>query len=110
SSGTRTPAARTILAGAERCDAVFAANDMMAIGCLHTLRAAGVRVPEDIAIVGFDDVPLARYLDLTTVRVEIAEIGARAVSRLVDLLDGVGDAGNELHLPELVLRGTTNGG
>lgn len=101
-------AARAILASGEPCDAVFAANDMMAIGCLHTLRQAGKRVPEDLAVAGFDDVPLARYLALTTIQVRIAEIGARAVSRLIDMLEGK-DPGApiELHAPELVARATT---
>ncbi|WP_213980831.1 LacI family DNA-binding transcriptional regulator [Sphingomonas sp. dw_22] len=105
---TGTAAARTILASAEPCDAVFAANDMMALGCLHALRAAGKQVPGDIAVAGFDDVPLARYMALTTVRVRIAEIGARAVARLIDLLDGR-DTGepSEIHVPELVARATT---
>ena len=58
-------------------------------------------------IAGFDDVPLARYLDLTTVRVAIAEIGARAVARLIDLVEGHGEEGGEVHLPKLVVRGTT---
>jgi LacI family transcriptional regulator len=101
-------AARQILASDLPCDAVFAANDMMAIGCLHTLRQAGKRVPEDIAVAGFDDVPLARYLALTTVQVRIAEIGARAVSRLIDMLEGKGaGAPVELHQPELIARATT---
>ncbi|NIJ20893.1 LacI family transcriptional regulator [Sphingomonas naasensis] len=101
-------AARQILASHEPCDAVFAANDMMAIGCLHTLRQAGKRVPEDIAVAGFDDVPLARYLALTTIEVRIAEIGARAVSRLVDMLEGKGPGGGvELYAPELIARATT---
>lgn len=101
-------AARRILASAEPCDAVFAANDMMALGCLHALRSAGKQVPGDIAVAGFDDVPLARYMALTTVRVRIAEIGARAVARLIDLLDGR-DTGaqNEMHVPELIVRATT---
>jgi len=101
-------AARRILSGEFACDAVFAANDMMAIGCLHMLRNGGRRVPEDVAVAGFDDVPLARYLALTTMRVNIAEIGARAVARLIDLLEGK-DAGvsSEMHTPELVARATT---
>jgi LacI family transcriptional regulator len=101
-------AARQILAGSTPCDAVFAANDMMAIGCLHALRSAGKRVPEDIAVSGFDDVPLARYLALTTIQVRIAEIGARAVGRLIDMIEGKG-AGEPLELqePELVARATT---
>ena len=64
---------------AERPDAVFAANDMMALGCLFAFNQAGLRVPEDIALVGFDDIPLARYVHppLTTMRVNIAELGGR---------------------------------
>ena len=105
---TGEAAARAILKSGELCDAVFAANDMMAIGCLHTLRQAGKRVPEDIAIAGFDDVPLARYLALTTIEVRIAEIGARAVSRLIDMLEGKGPgAPIELLEPRLIARATT---
>ncbi|TFI57835.1 LacI family transcriptional regulator [Sphingomonas parva] len=101
-------AAQEILEGDAPIDAVFAANDMMAIGCLHALRAGGKRVPEDIGVTGFDDVPLARYLDLTTMRVRIADIGARAVARLVDMLDGQGPGdGTELQAPELMARSTT---
>ncbi|MDP5280291.1 LacI family DNA-binding transcriptional regulator [Sphingomonas sp. DG1-23] len=101
-------AARAILASGAPCDAVFAANDMMAIGCLHALRQAGKSVPEDLAVAGFDDVPLARYLALTTIQVRIAEIGARAVSRLVDMLEGKGPgAPTELHAPHLIARATT---
>lgn len=101
-------AAREILTSDEPCDAVFAANDMMAIGCLHTLRQAGKSVPEDIAVAGFDDVPLARYLALTTMEVRIAEIGARAISRLIDMLEGKGPgAPIELHEPALIARATT---
>ena len=69
-------------------DAVFAANDAMAFGCLAAFGEAGLRVPEDIALAGFDDIPIARYTSppLTTVRVSIAELGARAMSRLVKLM------------------------
>ncbi len=101
-------AARAILASDTLCDGVFAANDMMALGCLHALRAAGKRVPEDVAIGGFDDVPLARYLALSTVRVDIAEMGARAVARLIDMLEGKDQVrANEVHVPALVARATT---
>ena len=77
-------AGREILAQARRPDAVFAANDMMAIGCLYALTEAGLTVPKDIALAGFDDIPTARYVSppLTTVRVKIAELGSRALHRL----------------------------
>lgn len=100
-------AAAAILAQPGRFDAIFAANDMMAIGCLQALKAAGVQVPADVAVAGFDDIPLARYLGLTTVRVRIAELGEQAVSRLIDLLSNRGSETSELHHPELVVRETT---
>jgi LacI family transcriptional regulator len=73
-----------ILALAQRPTAVFAANDMMAIGCLFALKEAGVQVPREIALTGFDDIPMARFVlpPLTTVRVRIAELGAMALERL----------------------------
>lgn len=75
-----------VLAAAERPTAVFAANDSMAIGALSALRDAGVRVPEQMALVGFDDIPIARFLDppLTTVKVPIAELGRRGLQILLE--------------------------
>ncbi|MGQ0702975.1 MAG: LacI family DNA-binding transcriptional regulator [Gemmatimonadales bacterium] len=69
--------------------AIFAANDSMAIGALSALRDAGQRVPEDVAIAGFDDIPMARYLDppLTSVHVDTAALGARAATGLLDMLN-----------------------
>jgi LacI family transcriptional regulator len=69
-----------------RPDAVFAANDMMALGCLFALNQSGVRVPDEVALAGFDDIPLARYVHpaLTTMRVDIPELGARAMRMLLD--------------------------
>lgn len=88
-------------------DAVFAANDMMALGAIQALRRAERRVPEDVAVAGFDDVPLARLLGLTTVSVRIADLGRRTLERLVATLEGDGGRGDELHAPELVIRSTT---
>ncbi len=78
-------AGRALLSGKDRPDAVFAANDMMAIGCLSAFNEAGVRVPEEIALAGFDDIPIARYMHppLTTVRVQISELGHVALERLM---------------------------
>lgn len=96
-----------LLAGGVQFDAVVAGNDNMAIGAIEALRAAGQRIPEDVAVAGFDDIPLARHLNITTVRVRIAELGERALKRLLDgLADGNG-SGDELHAPELVVRQTT---
>jgi len=73
-----------LLAQKERPQAVFAANDIMAVGCLIALNEAGVRVPQDIALAGFDDIPIARFVapPLTTVRVRIADLGRNAVETL----------------------------
>ena len=79
-------AGQALLALDTRPDAVFAANDTMAIACLYALGRGGVRTPDEIAVVGFDDIPLARYVHpaLTTMRVDIAELGARALRVLLD--------------------------
>ena len=75
-----------LLAVAGPPTAVFAANDAMAIGALSALRHAGHRVPEDIALGGFDDIPMARYMTpaLTSVHVDISALGARAATRLFE--------------------------
>ena len=96
-----------LLAAGAEFDAVFAANDNMAIGALEALRAAGKSVPGEIAVAGFDDIPLARHLEITTVRVRIAELGERALQRLVDGFTNE-CGGDELHAPELVIRLTTD--
>lgn len=88
-------------------DGVFAANDDMAIGALQALRAAGRSVPGQVAVAGFDDIPLARHLELTTVNVRIADLGHLALTRLVAVCDGSGGLGDVLASPELVVRSST---
>lgn len=82
-------AAQEIIAARELPEAVFCANDQMAIGFLQAMREHGLRAPQDIALVGFDDIPVARYLQppLTTVRVSRTDWGAQAVTRLIDFLE-----------------------
>ena len=87
-------------------DAVFAASDLMAAGALRALRAAGRRVPEDVAVVGFEDSAVARYAQppLTTVRQPIEEMGRQATRLLLAQVSG--EAGG-MHLildTELVVR------
>jgi LacI family transcriptional regulator len=103
-----------ICAAKERPDAIFAANDMMALGCLFALTEQGVAVPDAIALAGFDDIPIARFVTppLTTVRVRIADLGRRAFERLAELIaDGDdGEKSTERLDCELVARqssGTT---
>jgi LacI family transcriptional regulator len=80
----------------------------MAIGALQALRNAGIDVPSAVAFAGFDDIPLSRHLGLTTVQVHIAELGERAIGRLLAILGGDERGEDELHRPELVIRSTTS--
>lgn len=95
-----------LLADDPGLDAVFVASDLMADGALQALRRAGRRVPDDVAVIGFDDIARAQYTDppLTTVRQPIIEIGRRLASQLLRLVAGE-DIEPSLTLPtELVLR------
>jgi LacI family transcriptional regulator len=80
--------AHALLALRPRPTAIFAANDAMAVGALSALREAGVGVPDEMAVAGFDDIPVARFLNppLTSVRVGIAALGERAASLLLAAL------------------------
>ncbi|WP_372013199.1 LacI family DNA-binding transcriptional regulator [Pseudoxanthomonas sp. 10H] len=110
-SGQR--AGRAIIDATDRPDAVFAANDMMALGCLYAFAQAGLDVPGDIALAGFDDIPLARFVhpSLTTMRVSIAELGGSALRRLLAQIDASEPAAIEHHVlvPELVVRQSSSG-
>ncbi|MFB9662489.1 LacI family DNA-binding transcriptional regulator [Glycomyces mayteni] len=83
-------AMRQLLADEPDLDAVFVASDLMAHGALQALREAGRRVPDDVAVVGFDDIALATYSDppLTTVRQPIAEIGRTMARTMLRVLEG----------------------
>ncbi|MFJ8687751.1 LacI family DNA-binding transcriptional regulator [Micromonospora wenchangensis] len=72
--------------------AVFCANDHQALGLLRALHQRGARIPEDVSVVGFDDIPEAEYLSppLTTVRQDFDEVGRRCVAALLELFDGTG--------------------
>ncbi|HUB91823.1 MAG TPA: LacI family DNA-binding transcriptional regulator [Dyella sp.] len=82
-------AGRELLSRKPRPQAVFAANDMMAIGCLYAFKEAGIDVPGEIALAGFDDILIARYVTppLSTVQVRIADLGRMALERLAALLN-----------------------
>lgn len=102
-------ATRQLLAEHPTIDAVFAASDLMAHGALAALREAGRRVPDDVAVVGFDDIALARYTEppLTTVRQPIEEIGRTMARQLLRLLAGR-PVDRAVVLPtELVVREST---
>jgi DNA-binding LacI/PurR family transcriptional regulator len=83
-------AAQRLLDRRPDVDAIFAASDLMAVGVLRALRRTGRRVPDDVAVIGFDDAPIARTTDppLTTVGQPVEEVGARAARELLGLING----------------------
>jgi LacI family repressor for deo operon, udp, cdd, tsx, nupC, and nupG len=99
-----------MLALAERPSALFCENDEMAIGALKRIKASGLRVPEDISLVGFDDIPFAAYCDppLTTISQPAETFGRRAVEMLIALIEKKPIAERRVVLPfELTVRGST---
>jgi DNA-binding LacI/PurR family transcriptional regulator len=104
-SGAR--AMRHLLDNDPELDAVFVASDLMAHGALQALRAAGRRVPEDVAVIGFDDIDISRYSDppLTTVRQPIVDMGRTMAKQMLGLVHGDDDVPHAVVLPtELVVR------
>ncbi len=99
-SGARK-AARNLMNHSSRPTAIFCANDEMAIGCLHEVKSAGLSVPGDISIVGFDDIRYAEVMDppLTTISQPAEEIGERVMYRLCRRIDAGNGAGSA---PEIV--------
>ncbi|MEU1791006.1 LacI family DNA-binding transcriptional regulator [Streptomyces sparsogenes] len=99
-------AMRGLLREEPALDAVFAASDLMAVGVLRALRQAGRRVPDDVAVVGFDDIETARYTEppLTTVRQPITRIGRRLAEQLLRLAAGERIEPSLVLPTELVLR------
>ncbi|MBM7085200.1 LacI family DNA-binding transcriptional regulator [Micromonospora sp. MMS20-R2-29] len=90
--------------------AVFCANDHQALGLLRALHQRGARIPEDVSVVGFDDIPEAEYLSppLTTVRQDFDEVGRRCVAALLELFDGTGVGTPRPQVePELVVRASS---
>jgi DNA-binding LacI/PurR family transcriptional regulator len=98
-------AMRQLLGDDPSLDAVFVANDLMAIGALQSLRQAGRRVPDDVAVVGFDDIEAAKYTEppLTTLRHPVIEQAAAMVRLLLGMFEG-GPADSVVLPTELVLR------
>jgi DNA-binding LacI/PurR family transcriptional regulator len=97
------------LAAAGNVTALFAANDQMALGALRAFSEAGLRVPQDISLVGYDDQPEAAYLvpPLTTVNQGFKELGARCMQMLLfDMANGHSGASSVVN-PRLVVRSTT---
>ena len=100
-------AMRALLARAPDIDAVFAASDLMAAGALRELERSNRKVPTDVALVGFDDAPVARHTQpqLTTVHQPIEDLGRELAAMLVRLLGG-GPASPVILPTRLVVRGS----
>lgn len=91
-------------------DAIFAAGDLMAVGAMRALRRAGLRVPGDVSLIGFDDAEFAALLDprLSTVRQPARALGEAAARLLLNLLDGAPHPGAVVLAPELAARESTS--
>ncbi|MFC7329707.1 LacI family DNA-binding transcriptional regulator [Marinactinospora rubrisoli] len=103
-------AGRRLLAAADPPTAVFAGNDLQALGVYEAAREAGVRIPEDLSVVGYDDLPLARWVGppLTTVRQPLTEMAEEATRLALALSRGEQPANLRLDLAtSLVVRGST---
>ena len=107
SEETGATGAHELLARGAQFTALFAADDEMAIGAISVLNAAGMRVPQDVAVVGFDDIATARYIQppLTTVRAPTEQVGREAVRLLLAAISGAQPPTQTVLLPvELVIR------
>jgi LacI family repressor for deo operon, udp, cdd, tsx, nupC, and nupG len=101
-------ATRNLMSHGNRPTAIFCANDEMAIGCLHEIKSAGLQVPRDISIVGFDDIRYAEVTDppLTTISQPAEEIGERVMYRLCRRIEAGNSAGSSAEIVphKLVIR------
>ncbi len=100
------------LAGEPGLTAIFCGNDTMALGVIRALVERGLRVPEDVSVTGFDDVPEAGFFlpPLTTVRQDFGEVGRQALRTLVDRMSGAIPAGFRVRVaPELIVRASVAG-
>jgi len=105
--GGRSAAGSLIDSG---CTAIVCGSDLMALGAIRAGRERGLRVPEELSVIGFDDSPLIAYTDppLTTIRQPVAALGAAAVAGLLEEIKGATPARGEFVFePELVVRGST---
>ncbi|SNQ49761.1 LacI family transcriptional regulator [Frankia canadensis] len=112
-SGTRAAAQLLAESGADRPTALLCVNDLMAMGVYRYCREAGLRIPEDVSVAGFDDITVAGLLSpgLTTVRQPAREMGFQAANLLFDVIDGREATDDEmvLTLPtELIRRGSVS--
>ena len=99
---------KSLLNQADLPDAVFVTSDIQAIGALQAIRESGLSVPDDIQLIGFDDLPIARYMGLTTLRQPMHDIGSRAFDLLLDRIERPGSpVAHTVFAPSLIERQTT---
>ncbi len=104
------PFAKELLARRQPFTALFAYNDVSAIGAMWAFREAGLRIPEDVSVVGFDDIPAAAFSEpgLTTVRQPLERMGELAAKTLVQQIEGRSESTSQITVePELVVRAST---
>jgi DNA-binding LacI/PurR family transcriptional regulator len=100
--------ARRMLLAERRPTAIFAASDTQALGVIAAARDLGLHVPEDLSVIGYDDIEAADYVGLTTIRQQLFESGRRGAEMLLSEIDGRSARPPIAHLtPELVVRATT---
>jgi len=105
-------AASSILMSERRPEVLVACNDQVAMGLMREARSFGLRVPEDVAVAGFDNISFGRYMtpSLTTVDMRSEEMGETAMTRVLGMIDGTTHATNDVLLePRLIVRGSTRG-
>lgn len=101
--------AKMLLRAKNRPTAIVCANDQMAFGAIKAAKEARLAVPDDLAVVGFDNIPLSSYFDppLTTVEIPIQEIGAASMKMLIGLLSGIKFEKLKVFKTKLLVRGST---
>jgi LacI family transcriptional regulator len=102
-------ATQELLDGQRLPTAIAVSDDMMAVAACRVLKEAGLKVPNDVSVIGFNDLPIAALVDppLSTVSIQLERIGELATDMLIDRLDGQEPVGNAILEPELVVRGST---
>ena len=103
-------AAEKLIESGEPFDAIFAVTDAIAVGAMQALQAAGLRIPDDVAIVGFDDLPIASYVTpkLSTIRQDVTAAGELLVNELVKLIEGE-HVESQVIAPQLIVRESCGG-
>jgi len=97
-----------LLARRDRPTAIFCESDEMAFGALRSIQRHGLRTPEDISVIGFDDHEMAEYFDLTTIRQPVAQLGELAAWQILDQMKAPKSEPKHLTLPtQLIVRGST---